>query len=247
MALAQIASASFHPSHSAALWSCTAGAWASMPGSSGHNSIHSASLHYCHMAGTWLVVAWSSEQEFEPRPRVINGFLCWRPGPQGSAWHGTPPHKSPSVTCQQRGKGSVRKQGSQAEMKCQWCMADTPCLQVAVSFLQFSQLPQVQMQESWGRNSIWEEKCKQTVSYDKGEMWQLQEGCTTIGGHCNETQTLKNCKDIRHTRADVQYTRGKSVADSCNCGGDRLQEERVLWIQSLPWGPSESGAEPVNC
>lgn len=126
MALAQIASASSHPSHSAALWSCTAGARTPMPGFSGHNSIHSASLDYCHMAGPWVLVVCSSERESEPRPRVINGFHCWWPGPQGSAWHGTPPHKSPSVTCQQKEKGSAWKQGSQAEMKCQWCMADTP-------------------------------------------------------------------------------------------------------------------------
>lgn len=105
MALAQIASASFHPSHSVALWSCTAGAWASMPGSSGHSSIHYASLYYCHMAGCWVAVVWSSEWESEPRPRVINGFHYWRPGPQGSTWHRTPHHKSPSITCQQRGKG----------------------------------------------------------------------------------------------------------------------------------------------
>lgn len=149
MALAQIASASFHPSHSEALWSCAAGAQASMPGSSGHDSIHSASLHYCHMAGSWVAVVWISERESEPRPRVINGFHCWRPAPQGSAWHRTPPHKSLSITCQQRGKGSAWKQGSQAEMKCLWCMADTPCLQVAVSLLQFSQLPQDQMQVRW--------------------------------------------------------------------------------------------------
>lgn len=83
MALAQIASASSHPSHSAALWSCTAGARTHMPGSSSHNSIHSASLCYCHMAGSWVAFVWSLERESEPRPKVINGFpllMAWPPG-----------------------------------------------------------------------------------------------------------------------------------------------------------------------
>lgn len=174
-----------------------------MPGSSCHNSIHSASLHYCHMAGSWAVVVCSSKREPEPRLRVINGFHCWWPGPQGSAWHGTPPHKSPSITCQQQGKGSAWKQGSQAEMKCQWCMADTPCFQVAASFLQFSQ--QDQMQGIWvvsGKKTV----CKQTVSDDKEGLWQLLEGLAIIGSHCNETQALKYCKDILRMRGTPEIS-----------------------------------------
>lgn len=78
---------------------------------------------------------------------------------------------------------------------------------------------------------------------DKEGIWQLLEGCATIGGHCNETgfEILQ-----RHTLHE-SYSRGRSVVDSCNGGGDGLQEERVVSIRSLPWVLLEWGARSVDC